>query len=188
MKPIIAFAGSNSPHSINHQLLKAALRSLPARSVRLLSLTDFPAPIYGPCLEAEGQVPAPIRHLHAIFRQAAGFMIASPEHNGLPPAFFKNTLDWLSRIEPKIFGDKPMLLLSTSPGQNGGASNLRILAELMPQWGGQVVDRYSLPAFHHHYCPLRQTITDPARAAQLALSVQKFANAIPHDSHLIPQF
>ncbi len=187
MKPIIAFAGSNNPHSINHQLLRAALRTLPDRSVRLLSLTDFPAPIYSACLEAQGQVPAPIRQLHAILQKAAGFVIASPEHNGLPPAFFKNTLDWLSRIEPKIFGGKPVLLLSTSPGKNGGATNLRILAELMPWWGGQVVDSYSLPTFHQHYDPHRQAITDPAQAVKLALAVQKLAQAVSRHSLLMPQ-
>lgn len=178
MKPIIAFAGSNSPHSINQQLLLTALHQMPNAPVRLLSLTNFPAPLYSDCLEKQGQVPATIRQLHELFGEASGFVIALPEHNGLPPAFFKNTLDWLSRIDQQIFRGKPVLLLSTSPGKNGGASSLAIMSGLLPRWGGVVSGRYSLPSFAHTYHSARQTITDPAEAEKLSQAVAQFSAAV----------
>ncbi len=184
MNPILAFAGSNSPHSINGQLLRTAVRQVPDAPVRLLSLTDFPAPLYGECLEKRGPVPAPIRQLHGLFGEARGFMIALPEHNGLPPAFFKNTIDWLSRIDQRIFRGKPVLLLSTSPGKNGGASSLAIMSQLLPRWGGVVAARYSLPSFAHTYDAVRETITDPAEADKLSQAVAQFSAAVLQQSKL----
>jgi NAD(P)H-dependent FMN reductase len=182
MKPILAFAGSNSPYSINQQLLRTALRQLPGAPVRLLSLADFPAPLYSECLEKQGQFPATIRQLHGLFGEASGFVLALPEHNGLPPAFFKNTLDWLSRIDQRIFRGKPVLLLSTSPGKNGGASSLAIMGELLPRWGGVVAACYSLPSFSHTYDAARQTITDPSEAEKLSHAVAQFSAAVLQES------
>ena len=69
------------------------------------------------------------------------------------PAYLKNIIDWLSRLVPAqspFFGEsaKPILLMSTSPGATGGASNLKALTGLMPWWGGDVKGTYSLGSFY----------------------------------------
>ena len=83
-------------------------------------------------------------------------MIAVPEHNGFMPAFLKNVIDWLSRLsttETGFFGTHniPVLLLSTSPGANGGATSLQTLHSLMPWWGAEVKATFSLGCFGTHY-------------------------------------
>jgi NAD(P)H-dependent FMN reductase len=58
-------------------------------------------------------------------------------------------IDWLSRVEPgKTFMAKPLLLLSASPGPNGGRTNLDNMATLAPWWGAEVVATFSLGNFY----------------------------------------
>ncbi len=160
MKTILAFTGSNSAHSINAKLLKAVVKKIPGQEVITLDLKDYEVPIYS--MEQENRAfPAAIEQLFHLFRKADGFIIASPEHNGLPTAFLKNTIDWLSRVDQKFFGEKPVLLLSTSPGQNGGRSGLEILAQLLPRWGGRVTSLFSLGAFQQNFDEARYAIENP---------------------------
>ncbi|WP_247237874.1 NADPH-dependent FMN reductase [Telluribacter sp. SYSU D00476] len=161
MKKIIAFAGSNSTQSINRKLVEAATRKLPQEAVQLINLADIKVPIYGIDVEEETGIPESIRQLHAVLAEADGFIIASPEHNGLLPAFFKNIIDWLSRIDQNIFGHKPVLLMSTSTGGYGGQSSLSILKGLFPRWGGHVVGTFSVGPFQDKYDEATQSLTYP---------------------------
>lgn len=174
MKNIVAFAGSNNPQSINHQLLLAATKKLNYASVHVLILADFTAPMYSESLEKELGIPHSIVNLHQILTEADGFIIACPEHNGLLPAFFKNIIDWLSRIDQKIFRHKPLLMISTSPGKNGGATNLQTLANLLPWWGAVLTGTYSLSLFHKHFDNQHMSIHDPAEDQKLTDAVELF--------------
>jgi NAD(P)H-dependent FMN reductase len=139
MKKILAFAGSNSSTSINHQLVKHASEKVTAHDVTLIKLTDFEAPLFSEDLENESGIPASILQLKTLFEQHDAFMISSPEHNGMMPAFFKNTMDWISRTEGKIFQEKPVLLMSASPGPRGGQTNLANMKSVFPHWGASAV-------------------------------------------------
>ena len=101
MKKILAFSGSNSSKSINQQLVHYAA-SL-QEGIDVIDLRDYDAPIYGQDLEEAEGIPANIQKLYDLFIQYESVIIASPEHNGLPPAFLKNTLDWLSRTKGEKF-------------------------------------------------------------------------------------
>lgn len=147
MKKIIAFAGSNHSHSLNYQLIQHASTLVERHSVEILDLRAFHVPIYSIDLEQRQGIPEQIRQMKNKLRQADAFIIASPEHNGSIPAFFKNIIDWLSRIEQNIFGGKPVLLLSASPGAKGGKTNLEHLSKLMPFWGAEVTGTYSIGNF-----------------------------------------
>ena len=49
--------------------------------------------------------------------EEADFLVVSlAENNGNYSAAFKNVFDWCSRITVKVFQEKPMLLMATSPG------------------------------------------------------------------------
>lgn len=148
MKKIIAFSGSNRDGSINQRLATYAAQLIQNQQVTVLDLRDYDVPIYSSDIEKSSGVPAVIQELKTLFSQADGFIIASPEHNSSIPAFFKNIIDWLSRIEGKTFNNKPTLLLSTSPGGRGGASNMQHLLRVMPFWGAQITGHYSLGRFH----------------------------------------
>lgn len=152
MKKIVAFSGSNNSQSINKQLLNFAVEKITASEVTLLDLSDYPLPIYGLDVEAQG-IPDEAYAIQKILFAHDALILATPEHNGSIPAYLKNVIDWLSRLVPAqspFFGDaaKPILLMSTSPGATGGASNLKALAGLMPWWGGDVKGTYSLGSFY----------------------------------------
>lgn len=167
MKKILAFSGSNNPESINQQLLLAAIHKIDERNdVHLIQLSEYITPIYSPVIEEKG-IPKPIKELFQLFTEADGFVIASPEHNGLPSSFFKNIIDWLSRIDQRFFGDKPVVLMSTSPGVTGGASHLQILEKLFPRWGGNICGMYSLGDFNNKFDVSNSSILDPSENAKL---------------------
>ena len=100
-------------------------------------------------------------------------IIACPEHNGAMPAAFKNLIDWGSRYantqSHKLFGDKPVLLLSTSPGPNGGASNLALLAQLLPFQGANIVGQYSRGSYGDHFDANGKADADTQTALREAL-------------------
>lgn len=151
MKKILAFTGSNHSKSIHQSLIDIAVSKVSKHDVNVISLTDFPLPIYSLDIEADG-IPEEVKKLRQVMMDHDALMIASPEHNGSMPAFLKNVIDWLSRVtEPgqPFFGEtkKPVLLLSTSPGATGGATNIKNMAELMPWWGGDVIGTYSLGSY-----------------------------------------
>ena len=150
MKRILAFAGSNHRNSINHQLVGYAASLVDGAEVEVLDIRDWDVTMYSINLDPD-QTPDRITELIGKIQNADGFIIASPEHNGAAPAFLKNILDWLSRRAKKVFDSKPVVLLSTSPGGGGGATNLKSMAHTLPYQGANVVASYSLPAFQDNF-------------------------------------
>jgi NAD(P)H-dependent FMN reductase len=95
------------------------------------------------------------------------------------PAILKNAIDWLSRVGGmKFFGGRPILLLSTSPGSNGGLTNLTNLATLVPWWGGDVVALYSLPRFEANFDRAGGTVTDAGHRAGLQDAAAALSRAL----------
>ncbi len=159
MKKIIAFTGSNNPTSINEKLIKYIIKEFPNSGIEFIDLKKYKLPIYSQEIEQKG-IPIQAKELFQLFTTAEGFILASPEHNGLPTAFLKNTIDWLSRIDQRFFGDKPILLLSTSPGATGGSTHLEILANLVQRWGGQLVGQFSLGSFQQNFNDDTKSLTN----------------------------
>ncbi len=178
MEKIIAFAGSNHKQSINHQLVLAAAGKLPGKQVTVLNLVDFPLPIYSEDLQLELGIPQKAVELYQIFAEADGFVIAVPEHNGLMPAFFKNVIDWLSRIDRIIFYQKPVMLLSTSDGSNGGNSSLQVLFDRIPFWGAYLVSSYSLPHFRQHFNLEKKEIVNDVENGRFTEALAKFSASV----------
>lgn len=82
------------------------------------SIGDFP--IYDGDVEARG-LPAAAMAMGAAIRGADGAIVVTPEYNYSIPGGLKNAIDWLSRLKPQPFVDKPVALASASPGMLGGA-------------------------------------------------------------------
>lgn len=150
MKKILAFSGSNSSKSINQQLVQIAASMVEGHEVEVIDLRYYDAPLYGIDLENKEGIPPSILKLKSKIQSADGMIIATPEHNGSMPAFLKNTIDWLSRINQKVFDDKPVLFIATSPGGRGGKSALEHLVSIMPYRGAKVVGSFSLPSFNEN--------------------------------------
>ena len=151
MKKILAFSGSASQDSINHQLVKYAAALAPNLQVTILRLSDFEVPYYKKEIEVSAGIPEKIKQLRVLFDETDGFILSTPEYNSSMPASLKNTLDWISRMEGKIFQDKPVLLMAASPGGRGGQSVLNHLSAIMPFWGATVIGPFSLPRFNDNF-------------------------------------
>lgn len=151
MKKVIAFSGSLSDASINHKLIEYTHSQVTGLVVNVIRLSSYEAPLYAMEREQDGGIPKPIQELRKLFDEVDGFIISTPEYNGSMPAGFKNTIDWISRMEGKIFQDKPVLLMATSPGGRGGKSVLDHLTKVMPFWGAKIVGPFSLPKFNENF-------------------------------------
>lgn len=147
MNKILALAGSNHSASINYQLVNSATSLIDDMEVKVLDIRKWDIPMYSIDMDPD-QTPDKIKELIGLIQEYDGFIIASPEHNGGTPAFFKNILDWLSRRAKNVFNKKPLFLMSTSPGGGGGATNLKFLIHTLPYQGAEIAATFSLPSFH----------------------------------------
>ena len=148
---IIAFAGSNSQHSINKKLATYTASLFENAEVEVLDLNDFQMPLFSVDIEKEiGQHSLAQAFLDKI-ATADILVVSLAENNGNYSAAFKNLYDWCSRINGKVFQQKPMLLMATSPGGRGGASVLEIAKNAFPRYGADVKATFSLPSFNDNF-------------------------------------
>jgi chromate reductase len=149
MKRILAFSGSNHSKSINQQLVNYTASLIKEIKVEILNPYQWNIPIYSIDMDPD-QTPTEITQLIELIKNHDGFIISSPEHNGSTPAFFKNIIDWLSRRSKNVFENKPMLLMSASPGKSGGVNNRKLLEHLLPYLGANIAATYSLSSFYQN--------------------------------------
>jgi NAD(P)H-dependent FMN reductase len=151
MKNIIAFAGSNSKKSINKDLATYASSLLEQVDVNVLDLNDFELPLYGIDYEIAHGIPDNALKFLELIKSSNGIILSLAEHNGAYATVFKNLFDWMSRIDGKLWSDKPMLLMATSPGARGGATVLDIAKGRFPFMGGNIVADFSFPSFGDNF-------------------------------------
>ncbi len=151
MKKVITLGASSSKTSINKRFAEYAGRMLKNVELTNVDLNDFEMPLFSVDLEAENGFPSGAIALNELIHSADAFVISLAEHNGAYSTAFKNAFDWLSRIEGKVWRNKPMLLLSTSPGARGGASVLKIALNRFPHMGGNIVNSMSFPSFYENF-------------------------------------
>ncbi|MBA4277637.1 NAD(P)H-dependent oxidoreductase [Flavobacterium sp.] len=148
---IIAFGGSPSKNSINKKLATYAASLFENAEVEVLDLNDFQMPLFSVDVEKEiGQHPLAKNFLDKI-ASADILVVSLAENNGNYSAAFKNVFDWCSRINGKVFQEKPMLLMATSPGARGGASVLDIAKNAFPRYGAIIKATFSLPSFNDNF-------------------------------------
>ena len=176
MKNIIAFAGSNSKTSINKQLAVYASSLTKNVEVNILDLNNFKLPLYGIDLEIEKGIPDDAHKFLNLIKASDGIILSLAEHNGAYSTVFKNLFDWMSRIDGKLWSEKPTLLMATSPGARGGASVLAIAKGRFPFMGGNIVADFSLPSFGDNF--QEGKIIDEDLNTQLVEKVLKFQNSL----------
>jgi chromate reductase len=170
-KKIIAFAGSSSSRSINKQLVSYAAGLLVDVEVEILDLNDFELPLFS--ADREDQLGQPDL-AHAFLQKidnCDGIIISFAEHNGCYSAAYKNIYDWASRIKPKVYQDKPMVLLATSPGGRGGKSVLELALSQIPRFGGQIKASLSVPTFAENFNSDSGAVSNDEIGAQLQSAV-----------------
>ena len=168
---IIAFAASSSQHSINKELVKYAASLLAGADVELLDLNDFELPLYSVDKQQELGLPELAKLFLAKLAAGDGIIISFAEHNGSYTAAYKNLFDWCSRINPKVYQDKPLVLLATSPGKGGAASVLAAANTSAPYFAGQVQASLSIPSFYENFDLEQGILKNPELNAQLLEAV-----------------
>lgn len=176
MKKILAFGASNSKKSINKTFATFVAHKIENATVTLADLNELELPLFSPDLAAENGIPENAKKFVAMIEAADGIIISLAEHNGMLTAAFKNLWDWSSRVEQKIWKNKPMLLMSTSPGGRGAASALKIAKDIMPHYGGNIIADFSLPLFSQNL--QNENIVDEAKASELEEKIKIFQEAI----------
>ena len=171
---LLAFGASTSSKSINRQFANYAANQVGGAEVTDLDLRGYDLPIYSSDEEDKNGSPADARRFLETIRVHDALVVSMAEHNGSYAAAFKNLYDWTSRIEQKIWSDKPMLLLATSPGGRGGATVLAAAEATFSRMGARSVTTFSLPSFYENF-DAEKGITDDGLAAGLAAAVNKFA-------------
>jgi len=161
---IIAFAASTSKHSINKRLVEYTLQQFDTDNCTLLDLNDFEIPLFSVDLEAEKGHPAAAKSLLAHIASADLLIISMAEHNGNFTAAFKNIFDWCSRVEPNVFQNKPLFLLSTSPGGYAGKNSLQAAVARFPRHAATILETFSLPSFGTNFDPEKGIIDETLKA------------------------
>ena len=149
-KKVLAFAGSTSSTSINKELATYVVTNLNEIDYEVLDMNDYNAPVYSIDEEKNG-FPKEIESLNEKFQSVDGFIVSLAEHNGSYAAAFKNIIDWMSRLERNIFNDKPLLLMSASPGGRGGAGVLAAAKAYFPHAGAKEIIDFSFPKFYENF-------------------------------------
>jgi NAD(P)H-dependent FMN reductase len=125
---LFALSGSMRTGSYNTKLIRLAVEEARRQGakVNLVDFRELAAPNYDGDQEPRGLPPQ--THLFARHIEAAdGIMIATPEYNCSVPGPLKNAIDWVSRLKPYRFTDKPVLLLGASSGKGGALQGIAAL-------------------------------------------------------------
>ena len=162
---VTAFAASNSSRSINKQIASSAANLLkemqPEVAINLLDLNDYPLPIYSKDSEEENGIPQTARDFFQHIQNSDALIISFAEHNGSYAAVYKNLFDWCSRIQTRVYDQKKVLLLASSPGPKGGASVLEQARTSMPFFGATTMGAIHIPSFNQNFDSSTQKITNP---------------------------
>ncbi len=169
---ILAFAASNNSQSINKQLVSYSARVLQEKFItnavtEILDLNDYEMPLYSADREAEQGIPELAQQFLDKIAAADALLVSYAEHNGSYTAAFKNLFDWASRINPKVYQNKPMVLLSTSPGKGGASSVLSAAVNSAPFFAAEVKSSFSLPSFYENFDIEKGVLTNQDLSMQL---------------------
>lgn len=126
---LFALSGSMRTGSFNSKLIELAIEEARRQGAEVVpgNFRELAPPLYDGDQEATSGLPpqaqALVRHIEA----ADGIMIATPEYNCSVPGPLKNAFDWVSRLKPYRFKDKPVLLLGASAGKGGALQGMAAL-------------------------------------------------------------
>ncbi len=149
MKEILLISGSNKRDSINFALIQLLKEQFTHVSTKILDLRTLPLPMYNPDDEING-IPDNAIILRKEFDGHDTILLAIPEYNGSMPAFFKNALDWLSRVEApdyKYFTGKKLILVNATPGY-GGQYVLQHMRDVSKKLGAEKIAIMQFQNFH----------------------------------------
>lgn len=148
---IIAFGASSSKKSINKTLATYVASLVKGAKVEVLDLNDYELPIYSQDKELELGIPTAVKTFLQKINEADAVIVSFAEHNGSYSSAYKNIFDWVSRTSKKVYENKKMIILSTSPGPGGAKAVFGAAVTSMPFFGAIVVGSMSVPSFFENF-------------------------------------
>lgn len=152
---VLTFAASSSRQSLNKQLVSHAgdilASQTPGADIEVIDLNDFEMNIYSSDRENDDGIPEQAHAFYKKVGEADAVVISFAEHNGSYTAAYKNIFDWVSRIDQKVYQDKKMVLLATSPGPGGAANVLASAVGSAPYFGMDVKANLSIASFYDNF-------------------------------------
>lgn len=116
---VLGICGSLRRDSYNRMALDAARRLAPAG----MTIEPFESlgeiPLYNEDVRTAG-LPSAVQELRDRIKAADALLLVTPEYNYSVPGVLKNAIDWASRPPEQPFEDKPMAIMTASPGMFGG--------------------------------------------------------------------
>ena len=164
---VTCFAASSSRNSINKQFVTYAAGLVEGADVEVLDLNDFELPLFSVDREAELGQPQLAQDFLDKIQNSDALIIAFAEHNSCYSAAYKNLYDWASRIEAKVYKDKRIVLLATSPGGRGGQSVLDLALAQIPRFGGDIRGCVSMPMFFENFDSERGVVSNSEIDAEI---------------------
>jgi chromate reductase len=144
---LLFFSGSIRKGSLNQKLATYVHRLALEKgyAADMLSLADYPLPIYNADLQKDEGFPENLKKLKAKLESYQGIFIASPEYNASVPALLKNAIDWLSRMKEddgaplQLFRARVFAIGSASGSLHGGVRGLIALRQVLAVGLGALV-------------------------------------------------
>lgn len=140
---ILIIPGSHREGSVNAKLGHIMAKAIDdaGGKAELLSLADFPMPIYNGDLEQKSGPPEQALALAEKISSAHGVVLINPEYNGSFTPLLKNTVDWLSRDmgDFKPYKGRVFALASASPGALGGIRGLSHVRDSLVSIGAEEI-------------------------------------------------
>jgi len=149
---LLVIGGSNSKESINRTFALYTASLFSDVNITVLDISQTDVVIYSLDYEKENGIPSRILQIAEQIDHSDFIVLSLAENNSSFNAGFKNIFDWVSRIKDrKVFNNKPMLLMATSPGARGGANVLAHAGSIFPYAGAIIKATFSLPSFYQNF-------------------------------------
>ncbi|MFT6270589.1 MAG: NAD(P)H-dependent FMN reductase [Alphaproteobacteria bacterium] len=168
---ILAFAATSSKKSINNRLVKYAASQFEDAETEILDINDYELPLYSEDKEEQLGHPTLAKEFLDKIGNSDAVIISFAEHNGSYTVAYKNIFDWASRINPKVFQNKPMVMLATSPGPGGASSVLAMASASASYFDGVVKATLSVPSFYDNFDMEQSRITNDEINKQLFAAI-----------------
>jgi NAD(P)H-dependent FMN reductase len=174
---LLFVAGSAREGALSVRLRDSARRTAEqaGASASVLDLRALALPVYDGDIEKRDGVPEGAATLRDAIRDHDALVIVTPEYNGFPTPLVINAFDWLSRLPDglKTTADKPVALLSSSPGALGGLRAMNYLRQyLQMAFAMIVVPQQQAVSRAHEAFAEDGSLADPKLAASVGNAVQ----------------
>jgi chromate reductase len=122
----------------NSRAVMATLPDLAPRGVRFETPDIGSLPFYDEDMKAGGSPPVVVE-LARRLEEADAVVFVSPEYNRSIPGVLKNAIDWLSKEPNQPFWDKPVAVITHSPGLLGGIAANHHLRQVLAYLGPRIL-------------------------------------------------